>query len=151
MLYSVDETCIVERFERQPLPDYLIWIDTSDLHYLSIERLKLNIGVWGEISGLFIPTKILDLCMKVLPNPPADIVYLVAILAWVLPDKVKEYYKKVEKQMEETIENDRNREQWKEHSLYKQHTKESICRKSRITVTSSLAKHTLVKLISESK
>ena len=56
--------------------------------------------------------------------------------------------------MEVTIENDQHREQRKEHSLYKNHTKQDLeffCKKSRITVTFSLSKHTLVRLITENR
>ena len=64
VIYSADETSTIERFERQPLPDYIRWVNTSELHYLSLEnQLKINTGVWDEISGLFLPTKILDLCV----------------------------------------------------------------------------------------
>ena len=41
-------------------------------------------------------------------------------------------------QIEDTIENDQNREQWKEHSLYKEHTKqelESMCKKLKVPIT----------------
>ena len=48
---------------------------------------------------------------------------------------------------------DQNREQWKEHSLYKEHTKQelSMCKKLKIPIKSNHSKHTLVKLISESQ
>ena len=69
--------------------------------------------------------------------------YFIAILSWVPPNQVKE----------DTIENDQNREQWKEHSLYKEHTKQelSMCKKLKIPIKSNHSKHTLVKLISESQ
>ena len=69
VINSAAETSTIEHFERQPLPDYIRWVNTSELHYLSLEnQLKINTGVWDEISGLFLPTKILDMCIKVLSD-----------------------------------------------------------------------------------
>ena len=63
VIYSADDTSTIERFERQPLPDYLRWISTCELHYLNIKnRFKLNRGVWDEISGLYIPNLCLTHC-----------------------------------------------------------------------------------------
>ena len=36
-----------ERFHRQPLSDYLRWLETEELHYLPYEmRASLDEGIW---------------------------------------------------------------------------------------------------------
>ena len=43
-----------ERFHRQPLPDYLRWLDMGELHYLPYElRASLDKGKWDSIEGCF--------------------------------------------------------------------------------------------------
>ena len=49
----------------QPLPDYLRWLRTGELHYLPLkEREELDSGVWDEVPGTFLPSSILDLILK---------------------------------------------------------------------------------------
>ncbi len=139
---------------KQPLPDYTRWFESQELHYLPIdERQELEEGVWDEISGLFIPSNILDLCVKVLPHPPEDIQTLIGLLAWLPLEEVKDYYQKSAKNELDAMRSDRAREVWKSHPLYalKKTDLEQLCRKHRIPVTSSMPKHDLVRLVSKSK
>ena len=67
----------------QPIPDYIRWINTCEFHYMPWqERKALESGVWDEQPGLFIPSAIMDYCFIVLPQPPLNIMKLIAILAW---------------------------------------------------------------------
>ncbi len=139
---------------KQPLPDYPRWVETMELHYLPVEeRLQLDSGVWDNIAGLFIPSTVLDLCVKVLINPPEDILVLIGLLAWVTLKDVRRYYENVANHELVTLNNDELRETWKAHPLYslKKPDLEQMCRKQRIAVTSSMTKHTLVRLLSTAK
>ena len=51
----------LERFNRQPLPDYKRWEETGELHYLSYEaRHDFPRGPWDECPGLFPPDRVLE-------------------------------------------------------------------------------------------
>ena len=43
-LYTTEIERRCQRFERQPLPDYLRWFRTGELHYLSLEERSLILG-----------------------------------------------------------------------------------------------------------
>ncbi len=125
------------------------------MHYLPLQEVALHeSGPWDEIPGLYLPTRILDLCYSITLDPPTDVLAGIALLAWVPIQEVKEYYSKVTRQMDETIKQDEEKERWKKHELYCKHTKvqlESLCRRLKIPVTPSVNKHQLVSLISEKK
>ena len=75
----------------QPLPDYIRWIRTKELHYMSLnERHIVKNGVWNDIAELFLPLLILEIVRKIIQTPPDDIMLLIALLAWVKPDEVKD-------------------------------------------------------------
>ena len=76
--------------ELQPLPDYMRWLKTSELHYLPYEeRAVLEQGLWDEMPGIFLPTRILDLCYSLAEDPPPDVMNLVALLAWITVPQTK--------------------------------------------------------------
>ncbi len=154
-VYSSDINSKVARCEKQPVPDYLRWFNTTELHNLPYEdRITLSEGVWDETPGLFIPSNILDLAVSVIPFPPDDVVDLIGLVAWVPPKEVREYYNKSSEEQNRVIGNDIKREQWKNHKLYKEKSKhelEVLCKEMRIPVNAGLNKHELVQLISDSK
>jgi len=44
----------LERFDRQPLPDFKLWEKTGELHYMSFEEWRdFPVGPWDECPGLF--------------------------------------------------------------------------------------------------
>ncbi len=101
---------------KQPLPDYPRWVETQELHYLPLEeRHQLEYGVWDHLPGLFVPSTILDLCVKVCHNPPEDIQVLIGLLAWLPLQEVRDYYEKATKHELDTLTNDELREVWKTH------------------------------------
>ena len=111
----------VERFDRQPLPDYHRWKSHGDLHYLTFEARKaFPVGPWGESPGLFLPEKVLDTCFKVFPSPSSDIMESIAFLAWVSIKEAKEYFTNAQRKLDDQKDEDLQRESWKRHSLYKE-------------------------------
>lgn len=58
----------LERFDRQPLPDFKLWKNVAELRYMGYEeRRDFPSGPWNESPGLFLPEKIVEMCFRVLP------------------------------------------------------------------------------------
>ena len=115
------------RKQVQPLPDYVRWIKSCELHFMPVDEAELlEPGPWDNIPALFLPSKILDLCFMIMPNPPTDILTQVALLSWTTLDEVKEYHTKVQSQISKTLSNDKERERLKKHPLYENNTKEDL-------------------------
>ena len=91
VVYSPSPNINSTRWELQPLPDYMRWLKTSELHYLPYEeRAVLEQGLWDETPGIFfLPTRILDLCYFLAEDPPPDVMNLVALLAWITVPQTK--------------------------------------------------------------
>ena len=93
-LYSVrDVQC--RRYELQPMPDYLRWFKTAELHYLPLEERALFSGPWDNIPGAYLPSRILDLCFSAVQHLNDDIMHQISLLAWVTLKEAKEYYHKL--------------------------------------------------------
>ena len=153
-VYSTDENSNCRRHELQPLPDYLRWFKTNELHYLPLEERCLLNGDWDDIPGVYLPTKVGDLCLSVIPKPDDTLIHQIALLSWVTPREVKDYISKQENQYDNQIKSEMQRRRWKVHPLYKNNNREKLagmCRSMHIPVTSALAKHDLAKLICETK
>ena len=96
------------------------------------KRVKLQYGVWDNTPGLFLPSTILDLIYKIIQCPPTeDVALLIALVAWVKPEDVTEYFSNKETEMNSCLENDILRETWKCHPLYRKHTKNQLADKIR--------------------
>lgn len=83
-------------------------------------------------------------------EPTKDLLQLIALLAWVTPSDAKQYLKKIEENLDNQKQVEREKERWKNHKMYKENTKaqlESMCKKMRIPVVASTLKHQLVSLI----
>lgn len=87
------------------------------------ERAILEHGLWDDAPGIFLPSKVIDLCHSLVPDPPPDVMTCIALLAWVTVSEVREYYDKLEKSMADTRQADEERERWKNHKLYRTQTK----------------------------
>ena len=147
-LYS--DSYIHRRFELQPIPDYLRWLKTSELHYLPLEERLLVCGPWDEIPGAFLPSAVVELCLSVIQELTDVLLQQVTLLAWITPAEVKAHYQKLIDQYESQENAERERERWKIHPLYQSNKKsqlEVICRQLKIPVIQSLPKYQLVKLI----
>ena len=111
-------------------------------------------GSWITIPAVFLPSKVLELCFTVVPHPDDIIVHQMSLLSWLTVKEVKEYQRKLEVQLESQLQAEKEKNRWKSHDLYRQHTKpqlEALCRKSNIPVIASLHKHKLVSLLVEKK
>ena len=65
-VYSIgDVEC--KQYELQPVPDYLRWYKTGELHYLPLEeRTLLNKGPWDDIPEAYLPSRVLELCSSLI-------------------------------------------------------------------------------------
>ena len=138
----------LERFDRQPLPDFKFWEITGELHYMSFEeRRDFPVGPWDECHGVFMPEKVLDTCFRVLPAPTKDMMMSIALLAWVTPEEASTYYSSVHKKLKDQKEEDIKRETWKQHALY-QESKETLVKMcSGSGLLTSGKKHELVECV----
>ena len=96
VLYSPKREITCNRYELQPLPDYIRWTKTGELHYLPLEEAA-NIAhgrSWTDIPGAFLPRKILDLLFNIVHDPSEDIIKQFVLLAWIPPHEVREYQRK---------------------------------------------------------
>ena len=109
ILYSPSSAITYHRGELQPVPDIPRWIKTHELHYMPWqEAALLEHSPWNDIPGLFVPTKILDLCFLVIPKPSQDMAQLIALLAWVALSEAKEYYDKLDTQVSRMLKRTTN-------------------------------------------
>ena len=84
---------VLERFDRQPLPDYKRWEDSGELHYQSYEtRRDFVSGPWDECPGLFLPDKVLDTCFRANPVPSPENLKAIAFIAWVSVEETAQYF-----------------------------------------------------------
>ena len=140
----------LERFDRQPLPDFKFWESNGELHYMSFEeRRDFPMGPWDECPGLFMPEKVLDTCFRVLPSPSKDMMMAIAFLAWVSPEEASTYYSSVHKKLKDQKDQDIKRETWKQHALYQERkeTLVKICSESGLLASGN--KHELVERVAE--
>ena len=141
VIYSTSSDTQCRRYELQPIPDYLRWFKTGELHYLPLEERSLLSGIWDDIPAAFLPTKILDLCFTVVQLPTKDMIQQISLLSWVSPRDVKEYHKKLQDQLNSQRMFEKEKEKWKSHDLYRTKTKpqlEVLCRNLKIPVVPSL-------------
>ena len=129
-LYTTDyEEVNYRRYELQPIPDYLRWYKTGELHYLPLEERTSLVGPWDAIPGVYLPTKVLDLCFSIVQDPSDDIIRQISpsddiirqisLLSWTTTQEVRDYYRKIQTQVDNQIKAEIERERWKSHDLYK--------------------------------
>ena len=149
-IYTRDEDANCRRYQLQPILDYLRWYKTGELHYLPLEERAPLSAPWDETHGVYLPSRVLDLCLSVVEHPSDDIVRQLSLLSWTTPQEVQDYHNKIHAQVDNQIKAQLERERWKSHHLYKTQTKpqlESQSRSLKIPATSALLKHQLVDLI----
>lgn len=116
-LFTPSHTTITRK-EPQPIPDLVRWLDLCELHYMTLSDASLlEHGQWDEIPGLFLPSKILDLCYLVMPDPPENICKLIALVAWVPTRDREAYYSKMDEAVKKIVTTDQQQQIWKEHPL----------------------------------
>ena len=68
--------------ELQPIPDFLRGFRTGEAHYLPLEEVALLKGSWINIPAIFLPSKVLQLCFIVVPNPDENLIQQMSLLSW---------------------------------------------------------------------
>ena len=120
-------TMPIPRFNPQPLPDYVRWVKTCEFHYMTSEEASLlEEGPWHDIPGLFIPSRILDICYTIFPQSSKELKKLLSILAWTVPKEVEKFYEQCSQQVQRLLEEDERLEMWKNHCLYKCNSEEEL-------------------------
>ena len=138
----------LERFDRQPLPDYQRWKESGELHYLSyVARHDSPRGPWDECPGLFLPEKILESAFRVLPSPLEEL-KAIAHLAWITVNNVSQFYAKAQKQLRQQKE-DLKCKAWKLHPLYKENNTGTLIDRIGGCLNPNLKKYELVEQIVE--
>lgn len=122
----------------QPLPDYVRWFKTGgELHYLPIKKLlSLNTAIIDATPGAFIPSKILDMSYKVFKYDHENIISSIAFISWCTEDEVRRYFSEFSETLDETFENAKEREYWRQHELYRSKDKDTLkrdCKKHEIS------------------
>ena len=154
-IYNPAKAEVDNRYEYQPLPDYIRWRATGELHYLSLNQCKLlEMGPWNNIPGIFLPSHILQLCFSIVSNITCteDHLKQFALMSWIPLSLCQEVYEKHLENVKNVIDSDVKREKWKEHPLYatkKRNQLEDICKSLKIPVHGNINKVELVQLISE--
>ena len=149
-VYSYDPSSTVVRYELQPIPDFVRWLETSQLHYLSYEqrvRLSELLPEIDDTAEMFLPTRILELCAKVFIDPNDEILLQIALLAWIPTtgfNSVSSFFTDIRKKWDKEYEDDLKRDQWRNNPLYAQ-TKASLsklCAQNKLSIDGP--KHDLV-------
>ena len=148
-VYTKDLTVEVKREELQPVPDYLRWCETTELHYLSLEARQALADYLDNSSirsGFFLPTRLLDVALRVFSDPTSQQLQALAVLAWLPVSSTSEYMRKAKQRMEESFQDDIERDTWSQHPLYRKSKTEleAECKKAGMQVD-RLTKHKLVK------
>ena len=122
-------------FLKQPVPDYLRWFSSGELHCLPFEkRVQLGEGSWENVAALFMPTDILQLvydtiCGRV-TNIPEETLTSVSFLAWLPVDETLALFSRLKHASEDDLRNEKLREQLQKTTLFKNSKEElaKICK-----------------------
>ncbi|XP_066915452.1 uncharacterized protein [Clytia hemisphaerica] len=146
-----DQDGKLDRFQPQPIPDFLRWFETEELHYLSIERTKEVIKAIKDLSilpELFLPTKILDTVLRITEEIPEDVLQTLSLICCVTPNEFKHAIGEKNEKLKTTIEDGIEQERYRKHALYKEKrcVLEEKCKMEKIAYK-NLKKHELVKAL----
>ena len=139
---------------KQPVPDYVRWFKTGgELHYIPLEKLTtLNTGIIDGTFGAFLPSNVLELAYKVLKNDISSITSSIALLSWCTEEEVQRYYLEYSEKLNKSYENDKEREYWRQHEIYKTKDKEGLKRQCiQHKLSPEGKKHQLAKRLVESQ
>ena len=137
-------------FQQQPVPDYVRWFNTEgELHYMPLGKVqKLVTEMIDGTPGAFLPSKVLEMTYKVFAHGIDTVLPYIAFLSWCTEDEVKQFYAEFKDRLDTKFQNDKEREYWCQHELYKNEDiiKTSLklkCRANKISGDGK--KHELVK------
>eukprot|EP00112_Aurelia_sp_Birch-Aquarium-sp1_P021266 Seg568.7 transcript_id=Seg568.7/GoldUCD/mRNA.D3Y31 product=Vertnin protein_id=Seg568.7/GoldUCD/D3Y31 len=112
----------------QPIPDYVRWHKSGELHYLPLDiRQQLPEGIWDNEPGLFLPTAILETAYSVYVDVPEEVVHGLAFLCWCPEKEVKLVLEEHKERASEDSRNDNLREKLQQTELY-QNTKAQLAK-----------------------
>ncbi|VDI69486.1 Hypothetical predicted protein [Mytilus galloprovincialis] len=114
---------ITNRYVKEPLPDFVRWIkhveSNGELHYLCFEaRDVIPYGDWDS-KELFLPSNVISLLCELCTDIPDSVIDSAALLAWLTPVQLTDEIKKQHDKMQQGLDNDKSRERWKNHDLFK--------------------------------
>ena len=149
---SIDRRAVVW----QPIPDYLRWFSTGELHYLPFERRKLlPAGVWDYKPELFLPSNIIQMAYNVFVNVPESTEEGLAFLTWLPQSELKQALNEQKNVCLEEMRKDGLREKLIESRLY-EHNKAKLAKMclennlstigTKLDLAERLAKHSGVNL-----
>ena len=135
-------------FTIQPLPDYVRWIETGgELHYLPLEKIhRLDAQIIADTPAAFLPSKMLEMIYKVFSHGTDNILQSVSFLTWCTEKDVERFLGIYREKLDRSFANDKEREYWSQHDLYKNNNKEhlvELCRKEKLSTEGK--KHDFVK------
>jgi hypothetical protein len=117
-IYSPDPSAGTERYERQPVPDFIRWLETGEMHYLcSDQRILFPQGDYDD-PALFQPSKILDSFVQIDDDPPEAVKGLLALLTWTPEEEVEREIIRYQSLKKSTMEKEKNREAWRKHEIF---------------------------------
>ena len=133
MLQQVDTSGINGDIILQPIPDYICWMHSQNLHYLSYEKTDQLAKDKPEITkcDAFLPTRILDIFFCIDNDPADEFLQQLALLSWLPVEEVAKYFIKCREKAEKRFCDNIGRETWRKRPLYKlkMDELEQICRK----------------------
>ena len=117
---SIDVSTNTHLFPNQPVPDYVTWFRSGELHYLSVEpRNRLMEGLWNAVPALFLPTDILSMTYELFPEPTDVLTEAIAFLAWLPKQDVIDFFAQLAWQEAEELKQDQLREKLRKLDIYK--------------------------------
>ncbi|CAB4026118.1 Hypothetical predicted protein [Paramuricea clavata] len=142
----------IESLTSQPIPDYVRWYNTGgELHYLPLEKvISLQTEVVDATPGIYLPSTVLDIAYKVFKYDVENIIQCIALLCWCTEDEVRQYFKTYSEKLDKAFENDKERDYWRQHDLYKTNDKaglKRLCQQHNLSPEGK--KHELVKRVAE--
>eukprot|EP00112_Aurelia_sp_Birch-Aquarium-sp1_P021836 Seg5972.1 transcript_id=Seg5972.1/GoldUCD/mRNA.D3Y31 product="hypothetical protein" protein_id=Seg5972.1/GoldUCD/D3Y31 len=125
----------VNDFMFQPIPDYVRWQLTGELHYMPFEnRKQLPAGIWNEEEELFLPSNILHMVYAMFADVPEHVMDGVCFLCWCPRKEVKVALTQQHEKFSEEIAKDNLREKLLKTDLYKNSKAQlvQLCQQERV-------------------
>ena len=97
----------------------------------------MNTMIIDETPGAFLPSHVLDLSIKVFRHDFHTIVPSIALISWRTVEEVKRFYSEYMETLDKSFENEKEREYWRQHELYKFNDKAALkskCKKEKLSV-----------------
>ncbi|CAB4038821.1 Hypothetical predicted protein [Paramuricea clavata] len=117
------------------------------MHYLPLEKMeKLDTDVVDETPGAFLPSKILELAIKVFRHGLDQVLSSLCVLCWCSEEEIKRFEDEFRNKLDTSFTKEKERAYWSQDDLYKKNDKaklQSLCKKNGIS--SDGIKHECVK------